>query len=103
MCGEVILASARKCRHCREYLDPSLRPPREPVHDAVDRMLLPVDRPISAIAAGYLGLFSLLPFFGLIAIAVAVKALRTLKQNPELSGRGRAIFGVRDPASDGRY
>jgi TM2 domain-containing membrane protein YozV/DNA-directed RNA polymerase subunit RPC12/RpoP len=27
-CGEKIQASARKCKHCGEYLDESLRPPR---------------------------------------------------------------------------
>jgi hypothetical protein len=92
-CGEAILAVARKCRHCGEYLDPTLRA-QESAPDAVERMLMPVGRPASSIAAGYLGLFSLLPFFGLIAILVSLIALRTLKRNPHLSGRGRAYFGL---------
>jgi hypothetical protein len=93
-CGEAILAEARKCRHCGEYLDPVLRAQREPAPSAVDRMLLPVGRPASAIAAGYLGLLSPLPLVGIAAIVTSIIALRTLKRNPELSGRGRAIFGL---------
>ena len=60
----------------------------------LDRFLVPVGRPASAIAAGYLGLFSLLPFFGIIAIIVSLVAFRTLKRNPQLLGRGRAWFGL---------
>jgi hypothetical protein len=92
-CAERILSVARKCRYCGEYLDPELRNAAE-VPDEVERYLLPSGRPASAIAAGYLGLFSVLPVFGLIAILVSLKAFRTLKQNPELLGRGRAWFGL---------
>ena len=40
---------------------------------------MPVGRPISAIAAGYLGLVSVLPPFSLLAIVVSIVALRNLK------------------------
>jgi hypothetical protein len=89
----MILAVARKCRYCGEYLDPERRA-FEHAPDAVERMLLPVGRPASAIAAGYLGLLSFIPVFGPVALIVSMVALRTLRRHPELSGRGRAIFGL---------
>ncbi len=55
---------------------------------------MPTGRPASAIAAGYLGLISLIPCFGPLAIIVSVQALRTLKRDPNLLGRGRAWFGL---------
>lgn len=95
-CGGQIKAIARKCRHCREYLDETLRAEyrAELQASSTDRLLMPVDRPLSAIAAGYLGLLSLLPALGVLAIAFGIRALVVLNDNPELAGRGRAIFGV---------
>jgi hypothetical protein len=61
-------------------------------------MMLPVGRPTSAIAAGYLALFSVLPLFGLIpgiaAVICGVTALRSIRHDPTLSGKGRAWFGI---------
>jgi hypothetical protein len=92
-CGEMILAQARKCRYCQGYLDPALRAAQEVPGD-FDRFLTPAGRPASAIAAGYLGLLSLLPFFSIFAIIAGLVALRTLRRNPHLLGRGRAWFGL---------
>lgn len=60
----------------------------------LERVALPVGRDPLAIAAGYLGLFSLMPFFGVVSIVVSVLALRSLKRHPNRHGRGRAWFGL---------
>jgi WXG100 protein secretion system (Wss), protein YukD len=92
-CGERIMAVARKCRYCEEYLDPFLR--EEAAQPGlVERMAMPVGRPASAIAAGYLGLLSPIPIFCIPAIIVSLRALWVLKRNPHLHGRGRAWFGL---------
>ena len=95
-CGEIVSASAVKCSFCLEILDDDLRFDDDdgPV-GTVDRWILPVDRPLSAIAAGYLGLLSVLPFpFGVAAIVCGIVAIRQIKNNPSLSGGGRAWFGI---------
>jgi hypothetical protein len=58
------------------------------------RWVLPVGTSGWAIAAGYLGLFSLLCLPGPLAIFCGIMAIRELRRNPRLSGWGRAIFGL---------
>ena len=62
--------------------------------DAVLRMLVPIGRSGWAIAAGYLGLLSLLPFVGVLAVVIGVIAVRDLRKHPDKHGAGRAWFGI---------
>lgn len=97
-CGVYNEDSASYCTSCGE-------PMAAPVQQAVPqgpsleespamRMLLPVGRSGWAIAAGYLGLFSLVLVFAPFAIVCSVLAIFDLKRNPKKCGMGRAIFGL---------
>ena len=69
--------------------------PQKPIgEDAGMRMILPVGRSIWAIAAGYLGLLSVLGCFGPIAVIVSLIAIRDIKSHPDRHGMGRAVFGL---------
>ena len=63
-------------------------------HDPAMRVLLPVGRSTMAIAAGYLGLVSVIFFPAPFALLTGILALRDIKLHPEKGGKGRAIFGV---------
>jgi hypothetical protein len=58
------------------------------------RMLIPVGRSPGAIAAGYLGLFSVLLAPAPVALAVSVMAIRDIQKHPKSHGMGRAVFGL---------
>jgi len=58
------------------------------------RAILPIGRSGFAIAAGYLGIFSVVPFVGPFAILFGALAIRHIKRNPQRHGMGRAIFGI---------
>jgi hypothetical protein len=64
--------------------------------DAAARLVLPVGRSGYAIAAGYLALFSVVPFLGMVlaplTIIFAVMAHKRIRANPQLHGMGRVIF-----------
>jgi len=94
-CGERIKAVAAKCRYCGEYMEDE-EGDRSP--SMGERMLIPVGRPITAIAAGYLALFGVIPLCGLPfsagALICGILALKAIKKDPKLSGAGRAWFGI---------
>jgi len=62
------------------------------------RLLLPVGRSGWAIAAGYLGLFSVLLIFAPICLVVSIVAIRDIQKSKSSEhpkhGMGRAIFGL---------
>lgn len=62
--------------------------------DPTMRILLPVGRSFWAIAAGYLGLVSILLFPAPFALVTGILAVLDIKKNPEKLGMGRAIFGI---------
>jgi hypothetical protein len=62
--------------------------------DAAVRMLLPVGRSGWAIAAGYLGLVSVLCLPSPLALICGIMAIREMRRDPSKHGMGRAIFGI---------
>lgn len=62
--------------------------------DAGMRMLLPVGRSGWAIAAGYLGLISVLCVPAPLALMAGILAVQDIRKNPKKHGMGRAIFGL---------
>lgn len=58
------------------------------------RFVIPVNPSVWAVAAGYLGLFSVLCVFAPFALFAGIMGLREIKANPGKTGKGRAWFGV---------
>ncbi|HEX3998916.1 MAG TPA: DUF4190 domain-containing protein [Pirellulales bacterium] len=58
------------------------------------RMLLPVGRSWWSIAAGYMGLFSILLFPAPLALILGIVAIVDIKKHPGRHGMGRAIFAI---------
>ena len=94
MCGESIVATAKKCRFCNEWLDKSAAPPTAAADPGLDGFLLPVNVSATALVAGYFGLFSLLVLPAPVGLVISISAIRDLQKHPEKSGWGRAIFGL---------
>jgi membrane protease YdiL (CAAX protease family) len=90
-CGKKIPDQAVTCDQCGV----AVAGPRQPEkYDATIRMLLPVGRSGYAIAAGYLGLFSVLLVFAPFALLCGILALKDIRKNTNKHGKGRAIFGI---------
>ena len=62
--------------------------------DLIIRLVLPVGRSLWAIAAGYVGLFSVLLIPAPLALLLGVVAIIDIKRHPKKHGMGRAIFAV---------
>ena len=62
--------------------------------DAGMRLLLPVGRSAWAIAAGYLGLMSVMCVPAPLALFCGIMAVREMRRDPSKHGMSRAIFGI---------
>ena len=56
--------------------------------------VIPINTSGLAIVAGYVGLISVLCLPAPFALLLGILALRHLKKNPKLHGKGRAIFAI---------
>jgi hypothetical protein len=94
-CGSTNPASVAICPRCGALVQLPMSQNFVPQETgAAMRLLVPVGRSGWAIAAGYAGLFAMIPFIAPIAIVISLLAIRDLKQNPKLHGMGRAVFGM---------
>ena len=78
-------------------IPPAPKPPAQPEDSVGMRMLIPVGRSGLAIAAGYLGLLSLVLIPAPIALIVSVIAFMDLRRSAKTEkpkrGMGRVVFG----------
>jgi hypothetical protein len=90
-CGRPASAESRFCGGCGAPLAVARA---QGAADPALRYVLPIDRSGWAVAAGYLGLFSILLLPAPLALACGLKALADLRSRPGRLGRGRAWFGI---------
>lgn len=88
-CGNQISNSAAFCSHCG---GPVIQPSSS--DETVLRALLPIGRSGWAIAAGYLGLLSVLMIPAPLALLTGIMAVADIRKHPEKTGMGRAILGI---------
>jgi Domain of unknown function (DUF4190)/zinc-ribbon domain len=91
-CGTQNLDAANLCIRCGGQIQTARRASIE--DDPSMRILLPIGRSPYAIAAGYAGLFAVIPFLAPIALVLGILAIRHIKRDPKLHGLGRAWFGL---------
>jgi hypothetical protein len=85
-CKEIIRADALKCRHCGEYVDDSVRKsvqPKECPKEAKD-----------ALTYSLVGIFCFGFILGPIAIGKGLTALKIIKSEPGMPGKGKAQAGI---------
>ena len=90
-CGKEINDKAVVCIHCGVSTVAVKNGGKD---DVITRMLLPVNRSGYAIAAGYLGLLSVLVVFAPFALIFGILGVIDIKKNKDKHGMGRAIFGI---------
>ena len=72
---------------------------QEAEYDSSLRFILPVGRSGYAIAAGYLGLFSLIVFPAPLALLFGILAVGDIRRHPKKLGMGRAVSASPPAAS----
>ncbi len=95
-CGAQISDRAVVCVKCGVSVIPrtSTSASDDSTESQLLRLVIPIGRSGWAIVAGYLGLFSLLPFVGLLAILFGILAVIDIQKHPQRHGLGRAWFGI---------
>lgn len=96
-CGKQIDDNSAFCQNCGSPIRTTVVRTTvqvQPTWSVADRLAAPVGRTGLSIAAGYLGLFSFIPFLGIIAIIVGIAALNNLSKHPDKHGHGRAWVGI---------
>jgi predicted RNA-binding Zn-ribbon protein involved in translation (DUF1610 family) len=94
-CGEMIVKGAAKCHFCNAIFDPRLK-----VNVATDsgvETLIPYKN-ARALWAYYLGVFALIPCFGIplgiAALVLGIKGLKYARLHPEAKGKAHAWVGI---------
>lgn len=91
-CGHELPDNGEVCPTCAHPARPVVNPSLG--SDPTVRMLLPVGRSGWAVAAGYLGLFSVLLVFAPFALLTGILAIVDIRKHSEKHGMGRAVFGI---------
>lgn len=92
--GAVVTLAGIVLKTIANVLAPVPVPPTDMGQDPLMRAILPVGRSGWAIAAGYLGLFSVLLVFAPFALLTGVLAVVDIRRHPKRHGMGRAVFGI---------
>lgn len=92
-CGAQLKDDYAICLNCgcknKDSLD------EESTFETACRWIIPVNRTILSICAGYLAIMAIaIPILAPLALLIGILALVDLKKHPEKLGRGRAWFGV---------
>jgi succinate dehydrogenase hydrophobic anchor subunit len=89
-CGNEMLTHEKFCTICGHQSE------RKPLHEIEKelRFVLPMATPIFAVAAGYLGLFSVLIFPAPLALIFGILGLRQINAEEHAYGRVRCWVGI---------
>ena len=94
-CGTLNPDQAHECTHCNGPIPMVSTIHSESIEDIAGmRMLLPIGRSWWAMAAGYLGLVSILVLPAPFALACGIIGIVDIRRNPKKHGMGRCLFGI---------